>query len=254
MKRSLILPSDEREIFLEEFSVEHAMEVNSHSKAFPEFYITKFLEAIQGKENISDPKQWTTQDRYFAMFDIFVRTFSGTPEMIVNDLTYKDCGECGGMHMIQVDYSELLKSFTMRQGPLPEISCGEETYTLRPLTGSVMEELEMLEYGIPEELPLNPKTQDEVREALEISSHIGEIRQLIEMTKISAYLGKKIEDFHSMGYQEFSKLSEQIQGRLKLLKHGINFVKEGVKCPKKKGSKGGTLPIPFHSLDIIHRI
>ena len=253
MERSLTLPSNEQEIILKPFSVGLAMQVNSHSRDFAEHYITQFLSACQPADSFSDPLKWTAQDRYFAMLDIYLHAFTAIPDMMVREMTYTKCHKCGGEHDVKVVYGEFTDSLAYLVRPLPKITFKDIEYVIKPLTGEVLEQIEIWEYAIPENPPKTPKTAKEVTAVMRELERIAGLEQAIENTKIAGYLGKTVDEIGDMDFAEFIELAGLLPPLIKKLKHGIDFTMT-VKCPDDEEDKGVPLSIPFRSLNILQRV
>lgn len=242
MATEFFRPSNNQKVLLKPVTVALAMEVNGYAKAYPEHYITKFLEAIQPEEGKSDPATWSMQDRYFMMFTAYLETYRDIESRLEETLSYTDCHYCGESHPVKVFYPDLIESIRFLE-ERPKITFKDVDYELQPLNGAVCEQIEEIEAPIPQ-------AGTEEYKAFVKTDPFAAIRAQSDFACITGYLGKTVKDFENMAYADFQELTRLILAEVPKLKHGIDFTIKTT-CPKDPEAEEVALSIPFRELKVL---
>jgi len=141
------LPSDpQKEIHLREATVGDAMEFSDVDSGREEAATTLFLNTVQDKGFFYDSKKWTGEDRRFALAWYFLHT-----EKDANIRTAYECDHCKKEHVFSFNLCELTDAYINIKGKAQrEFVFDGKTITVRPLTGTNLELLEMERLALAE--------------------------------------------------------------------------------------------------------
>lgn len=129
---------------LHEATVQDAIDFSGIDPDFEEEAASLFLERVQEKETYSDPRDWTGEDRRFALFQYYVST-----------TTYKDipltytCSACGEQHTTDIALADILAGYTPISGKaFREFVHEGHNVVVHPLTGRDLENLERFRFDL----------------------------------------------------------------------------------------------------------
>jgi len=178
---------------------------------------TLFLNRLQDKGTFVDSLTWTAEDRRFGLFWYWLHTTDDCDVAI----TYQ-CGHCGKSHTFLQDYRKLAEGFTSMQGlPEREFDYSDTRYTVKPLTGEDVEQLEAMRM-------MGDSKSDQLKRKLERISRTASI----PMEKV---VGLSLKDYRS--------IEELIETALMDMQHGleaeqadgkISLILPPHKCPNEK--------------------
>ena len=139
------LPSNpSRKVRLREATVSEAIDFSSVDPDCEEEATSLFLEKVQEKELYSNPRDWTGEDRRYALFQYFVytSTFKTIP------LSY-ECSICGKRHVQDISLSSILDDYTPMNGEsFRDFPHDGHNVVIRPLTGADLEDIEKYRYDL----------------------------------------------------------------------------------------------------------
>jgi len=139
------LPSNPEVIVcLHEATVSDAIDFSSIDPECEEEATSLFLERVQEKESFSNPREWTGEDRRYALFMYFVNTttYKTIP------LTYK-CSICGKQHTQEISLASIAQDYTpIKDQAFREFPWQGHNVVVRPMTGSDLEDAEKYRYDL----------------------------------------------------------------------------------------------------------
>lgn len=156
------LPSNPEVIVrLREATVADAIDFSSIDPECEEEATSLFLERVQEKENFSNPRDWTGEDRRYALFMYFIHTttYKTIP------MTYT-CSICGKQHTQDISLAEIMNDYTpIKDQAFREFPWRGHNVVVRPMIGSDLEDAEKYRY----ELLLAEREFEARREKLDAS-------------------------------------------------------------------------------------
>ncbi len=138
---SFNLPSNPgAEIRMREATVADCIALADIAEDREEAATTFFLDAVTG----GDTKQWTAEDRRFALLWYFVH--------VEQEHSYRveyDCAHCGQTHSFHFDLKDILDTYRPIDGqPFRDITVRGEKIRVVPLSGAAVEALELERIGL----------------------------------------------------------------------------------------------------------
>ena len=158
-------------VVLREATVAEAIDFSSIDPECEEEATSVFLDKVQEKGTYSNPRDWTGEDRRYALFMYYVHTsrFRAIP------LRY-ECSLCGKEHVQDIELASILNDYTPMNGDaFREFPLNGHNVRVHPLTGADLEDIEKYRY----DLLLAEESLEEARaklSSMEIKSREAEIR------------------------------------------------------------------------------
>lgn len=271
------LPSDPAvKVRLREATVAEAIDFSSIDPDCEEEATSLFLEKVQEKETYSDPRQWTGEDRRYALFMYYVYTsaYSTIP------LSY-ECSICGKEHTQDIDLKGILDDYTPIQGnKFREFVHEGHNVTVRPLTGADLEDLEKFRYDLKvaeERLEENRDKMDSMS-IKRVESAIMAKRTRMAMYRVLCCVDmrwldengtprsrkQRVEDYiKALSAKDFEQFMGKVENALQELRHGLRTIYmhghivleiPDVKCDEKPEQPGVMLHYPFRFGKVIPTI
>ena len=138
MPITFTLPSDpSKEIHLHEASVADAMEFTEIDPTYEEEAVTLFLNKVQDQDTFINSREWTGEDRRFALFTYYINTTNN--ESIILTFTYN------GLEQTQeVPISKILSTYKPLEGKAErDFAFNAKRIVVAPLKGADLERLEV---------------------------------------------------------------------------------------------------------------
>ena len=269
------LPSNPAQtVRLREATVADVLDFTSVDPRCEEQATSLFLERVQEKENYSDPRLWTGEDRRFALFEYFVNT---TREKTV-PLSYQ-CSICGGRHTQDISFASILEGYTTLSGePYREFVHEGHNIVVKPINGADLEMIERYHF----DLSLTEDQLDEQNlspvQLRNLTEELRQKRTRIYMLRIICCLDmpyldengtqasrreKVMKVVEGMPIREFKEFTEKAENALVELKHGLrsSYVDgqialeiPDVRCDKNPEAPGILLRYPFRFGDVVPRL
>lgn len=248
------LPSEpQKKIVLREATVADAIDFAGIDPDHEEEVTTLFLNRLQEKEKetYQDSATWTADDRRLALYWYWLHVTKDTTV----PLTY-DCHYCGKEHTYLQEFQELGNAYQTMVGKAQrEIEFAGEKFTVRPLTGAAMENMEALRMQA-----------DFTRAAAGEES--GAYRKALALLRLEMFIlcieGDGVRDkIMGMSHGLFSDLAGGVTDALAEMKHGLESVQEDGKiyllmpphqCPDHAGNDKEALTrlrVSFRNSDYI---
>lgn len=268
------LPSDPSiKVRLREATVAEAIDFSSIDPDCEEEATSLFLEKVQEKETYSDPRQWTGEDRRYALFMYYVYT-SAYPTI---PLSY-ECSICGKQHTQDIDLKSILNDYTPMHGnKFREFVHEGHCVTVRPLTGADLEDLEKFRYDLEYAEAQLEERRDKM-DSMSIKRAEAAIRA--KRTRMAMYRvichvdmkwldesgtprsrRQKIEDYiKALPAKEFEQFMEKVEKAIQELRHGLRTIYMGgrivleipdVKCDEQPEQSGVLLHFPFRFVSVM---
>lgn len=138
MPITFTLPSDPaKEIHLHEASVADAMEFTEIDPTYEEEAVTLFLNKVQDQDTFQNSREWTGEDRRFALFTYYINTTNN--ESIVLTFSYK-----GVEQSQEVPIQKILSTYTPLEGKAErDFAFNAKRIVVAPLKGADLERLEV---------------------------------------------------------------------------------------------------------------
>lgn len=276
------LPSNpEIKVRLREATVAEAIDFSSIHPECEEEATSLFLDKVQEKGELhSNPREWTGEDRRYALFMYFLNTttYSNIP------LTY-ECSICGNVHTKDIELSTILDEYTPIQGPpYREFPLDGHNVIIRPLTGQDLEDIEKYRYDLHltqnsfEELRITAQKQKKVLSPDTIKRFETEIRAKqvrLAMLQVLCRIDiphldpegtprtrrPKVEaSVKAMGAEQFKEFMERVDNAMIDMRHGLRttyidgeIVLEipDVRCDEEPELPGVLLRYPFRFASVI---
>lgn len=268
------LPSSpSTKIRLHEATVADAMDFSSIDTECEEEATSLFLERVQEKDTYSDPRQWTGEDRRYALFQYYVHnsTYKAIP------LSYT-CSICGKEHVQDIELARILESYTPLDGEaFREFPHHGHNCVVRPLTGADLEDIEKHRYDMlltEQHLrtagdSLSPAD----RKRLAAEHRVKQVR--IAMLRLLCCIDFPYLDEHgtprsrrgqvgeilkNMPASEFRELMKKVENALSEMRHGLRTTWDNgrllleipdVRCDEQPDEPGVLLRYPFRFSQII---
>lgn len=136
---SFTLPSQQGvTITLREATVSDLLDFADSDPAFEEKVTTLFLNRLQDKATFVDSKEWTVEDRRFALYWYWLHTTDDAEVAIKYE-----CGHCGKTHTFLQDYRKIGDTYQSIKGlPERDIEIDGKRITVKPLNGGDAEIIE----------------------------------------------------------------------------------------------------------------
>lgn len=271
------LPSNPAvKVRLREATVAEAIDFSSIDPDCEEEATSLFLEKVQEKETFSDPRQWTGEDRRYALFMYYVHTsnYATIP------LTY-ECSICGKQHTQDIELKRILADYTPIQGNrFREFPHEGHNVTIMPLIGADLEDLEKFRYDLiatEQRLEENRPKMDSMS-IKRMEAAIRAKRARMAMYRVICCVDmrwldekgtprsrrQRVEDYlKAMPAKEFEQFMGKVEKALRELRHGLRTVyMQGrivleipdVKCEEQPEQPGVLLHFPFRFVDVIPTI
>lgn len=271
------LPSDPSvKVRLREATVAEAIDFSSIDPDCEEEATSLFLEKVQEKETYSDPRQWTGEDRRYALFMYYVHasTYPTIP------LSY-ECSICGKQHTQDINLKSILDDYTPIKGnKFREFVHEGHNVTVRPLTGADLEDLEKFRYDLlaaEERLEENRPKMDSMS-IKRMEAAIRAKRTRMAMYRVICCVDmrwldengtprsrrQKVEDYiKAMSAKDFEQFMEKVEKALQELRHGLRTIYMSgrvvleipdVKCDEQPEQPGVMLHFPFRFVSVIPTI
>lgn len=261
------LPSDpSKTVRLREASVADAIDFSEIDPQCEEEATTQFLERMQEKEQYSDPRRWTTEDRRFALFMYHVNS-SKFPDI---PLTYQ-CDACSEgkekpvLHTVSISLADVIAGYTPMSGkPVRDVIHEGRAVLVHPVYGSDAEMMEKARLDIAEEERASGKPARKKR------NRLGLLRLLccLDIPGLNPEASEEarrpeVEKFIlNMSVEDFKEFNSKVLAAVTEMRHGLNSTfQDGrillesppVWCPegKDKGGPGTRLQFPFRAFDYI---
>lgn len=268
------LPSNPNvKVRLREATVADAIDFSSIDPECEEEATSVFLERVQEKETCSNPREWTGEDRRYALFMYYVHTsnFKTIP------LKY-ECSICGKSHVQDIELSSILADYTAINGEaFREFPHNGHNVVIHPLTGADLEDIEKYRY----DLLLAESSLEERRNALsaaQIKHMEAEIRaKRVRMAMLRViccidmpYLDPQgnrqsrrgyVENaIKAMGAEQFREFMQRVDNSIMEMRHGLRtaYIQgrimleiPDVRCDENPEAQGVLLHYPFRFGSII---
>lgn len=211
-----------------------------------EALITKFLNRVQSH---SDSKNWTGEDRLFALFWYFIHTETQTQTIV----SY-DC-DCGKSHTETIDYKMLGLELKHIEGKPERIfDLNGESVLIKPLTGEQLERLEGFSIIVD---TLDKSSGEYRRKKAELD--------LLKLIMISTFGTPEDQEAESeanikaMDKHQFIVFASHAGTALREMDHGLNseyrngklyLLTPALTCSEKEGQETRVL-LPFRSSDFL---
>lgn len=266
------LPSNpSREIHLREATVSDAIDFTGIDPDFEEEATTLFLNRVQERDTYQDSREWTGEDRRFALFQYYLNT-TKNPSIVLH-FTYK------GVEQAQdIPLQHILNTYSPLEGePFRDFAFNGHNMVVTPLRGYDLEYLEKRHAevrAIESALETRKGTMD-MDEERKLSAELRKKKAKTFLARICAHLDvpaldpkgsklsrrRKTEDFvQALDTQDFTDLVERVGKALTELRHGllseyqegrIVLVIPGVKPDNGDGDEEITITYPFRFVSII---
>lgn len=139
------LPSNpETVVRLREATVADAIDFSGIDPECEEAATSLFLDRVQERENYSNPREWTGEDRRYALFMYYIHTttYKTIP------LTYT-CSVCGRQHTQDISLAGIANEYTpIKDQALREFPWQGHNVMVRPMIGSDLEDAEKYRYDL----------------------------------------------------------------------------------------------------------
>lgn len=239
-------------IQLREATVADAIDFADVDESHEEELTTLFLTRMQDAKAAQDPREWTAEDRRFALYWYWLHTAKDHDVA----LSY-DCLHCGNTHVYLQNFRDLADHYTPINGPAErEGTWCEEKVIVHPLTGRNMEALERMILGID-------VSQGSMRKKGEAMMMFERLAMCVSFPEDKERDQKKRGEnkrkrLMAMPLDEFAEFSESVFRMLAEMKHGLEMEYEeghlyllmpAHKCPERGNET--RLRYPFRNLDYI---
>lgn len=268
------LPSNpEITVRLREATVADAIDFSAVDPECEEAATTLFLERVQVGPGVSNPREWTGEDRRYALFTYFVNTttYRAIP------LTYT-CSLCGKQHTQDIALSRILDEYTpIKDRALREFPWQGHNVCVRPLTGADLEDVEKYRYDLllSEQALTERRGSISADEELRLQSAIMAKRVRMAMFRILSCIDMPYLDEHgtprsrrgevenvikAMPASQFRDLVGRVENAIADMRHGLRtsymngrFYLEipDVRCDENPELPGVLLHYPFRFVSVI---
>ena len=231
------LPSNPKiKVRMHEATVADAMDFSGVDPNFEEEAISLFLERVQEKETYTDPREWTGEDRRFAVFMYHCNT---TRDKTIS-LSFK-CPVCGEKHTSDVLLSDILGTYTPIEGDdFREFPYNGHNVIVKPMNGGDLETAEKLRYDLllsREDLESKKDTmtaeQRQVQENIirdkTVKLTMFNVLCRVDLPFLDEKLDKKgrrplVEDFiKQMPAVDFKEFFENVSSAIAEMRHGLKM-------------------------------
>lgn len=271
------LPSNPAvKVRLREATVSEAIDFSAVDPDCEEEAASLFLDTVQDKETYSDPRQWTGEDRRYALFMYFVRT----TQYNSISLTY-ECSICGKQHTQDIALTRILNDYTPMVGaPFREFPHQGHNVMVRPLAGADLEMLEKFRYDLiaTEDKLANLRHTMQPKEIKQVEAEIRSKYVRMAMMRIiccvdmpwlaenSTPIGRRdmVRDkIITMPASEFREFMQRVDAAIMEMRHGLRttYIKgrimleiPDVQCDLHPEEPGVLLHYPFRFSRVIPTI
>lgn len=268
------LPSNpEITVRLREATVADAIDFSGLDPDFEEKLTTLFLERVQEKETWSDPREWTGEDRRFALFQYFLNTTSHR----TTPLDF-ECSVCGKQHTVDIELASIDENYTPMQGQaFREFPWQGHNVIVKPLNGGDLENIEKHRYAWLQcvRAAAMPKVRPEDKHRLELEARSKYVAMImyrciahVDMPHLDtdpaataqSRRPKVSEYIKAMSASDFKEFFERIEQALGEMRHGLQcefhegqvlLLVPGVKCDNHPEADAVTLRWPFRFIAVI---
>ena len=268
------LPSNPKvKVRLREATVAEAIDFSSIDPDCEEEASSLFLETVQEKETYTDPRQWTGEDRRYALFQYFVSTstYRSIP------LSYT-CSICGQPHTQDIELKRILEDYTPIKGEAARDFPHEgHNVIVRPLNGADLEDIEKYRYDmlIAQQKLEEFRAQLSATEIRRVEAEIRAKKIRMAMLRIICSIDmphldqsstprerrelveKKLKEMPAAQFKEFMK---KVDKAIFEMRHGLRTTYidgrimleiPDVKCDLNPDAPGVILRYPFRFSDVI---
>ena len=223
MKNKLRLPSRKRTVQFREPTVQDSIDLAKVNPAFEQQAVSWWLNTLQEGPKQVPAEEMTQEDRMVAL----LLTFFMTQESTTRSVSY-DCRHCGGNHSFDADYGKLATQGIEEKESIPTVDLLGGEYTMRPLDGAALEEIEQIRLG-------------------DATIQEDQMRILI----ISKRISFPVEEIAKLPLKKYVALLKDMDEKLPELFHGIDFTTTH-NCPV--GGEESQISLPFQVTDFLPRI
>ncbi len=255
------LPSNKEIIVrMREATVSDAIDFSGLSEHMEEAATTLFLDRLQDKAKWTNPKDWTAEDRRFALFWYWLNTEKDHDIA----LTF-DCPVCGEQHTQLINYRQFADTYKPIEGrPEREREFQGKKITVKPINGAGMEALETLRTVVSLSEAEHGKDSGQARQA-RTRLALTELVLMVRWEDEPKENGQAIRErrIEQMTITDFQDFATTVYSALAEMKHGLDCeVTEGkvvllsqpIKCPNRPQEVGTRLRVPFRIDKYIPRI
>lgn len=204
------LPSNPAvKIFLTEATVAQCLDFSESDPECEEQVTTLWINRIQDPAKFVDCQTWTADDRRLALLWYFLHTEEDT----TTPLSYP-C-RCGKEHTTLLDMRQVAENYQTMEGkgkPERVVEFQREKYTVRPLSGAQMEELEGKRMGLSE---LSEKEKQKALARIRLEALAMRVEDDVHPRQ------EVVRRFLSMSKSEFTDLSSLIHSAADEMEHGL---------------------------------
>ena len=214
------LPSDPtKEIILREATVEDAIAFSDVAPAREESAATMFLNRVQDQEKKRDSRDWTAEDRRFALVWYYVHVETDPRHQV----EYQ-CSHCGKSHAFEFDLKQLLNGYKALEGlPVRKAEFDGQEIIVYPLSGWAAEDLELEKLAL-DELAEDPGTNSAKYRMQEIRLRYRELLWSFSYADIPIgpnRLESNEERLTPLGLSQVRELSEIVAKKREEMAHGL---------------------------------
>lgn len=266
------LPSNPaKEIHLHEATVSDAIDFTGIDPDFEEEASTLFLNRVQDRDTYQDSREWTGEDRRFALFQYLLNT-TKTPSVALT-FSYK-----GVEQTHDIPLQQILNTYTPLEGEaFRDFAFNGHNVVVSPLRGYDLELLEKrhAEVRALEDMIEARKGTMDTEEEHKLSGELRKKKARLFLGRICAHLDvpaldpkgtklsrrRKTEEFvQALDTKDFTDLVERVGKALAELRHGllceyqegrVVLVIPGIKPDNADGDEEITLTYPFRFVSII---
>lgn len=266
------LPSNpSREIHLREATVADAIDFTGIDPDFEEEATTLFLNKLQERNAFSDSREWTGEDRRFALFQYYLNT--SQYDSIPLTFTYN-----GERQTQLIPLTKILDTYKILDGkPVRDFAFNGHNVLVAPLRGYELEHLEKqyAEVRAWQAVLDDPKRQMDEKERRKIQKTVRLKRAAVLMSRVTAYLDipgldpnstregrrQRVREFvEALPMRDLNDLVQRTGECLKEMEHGLLSQYEDGKIsliipdvvPEGAGEDDKlTLSYPFRFIDVI---
>lgn len=257
------LPSNpEVTIELRIATVQETIEFSSVMLEHEEALTTLFLNTVQKPDSYRDCRDWTADDRRFALFWYYLHTRKDTGV----SLPY-ECPHCNESHVHNFNLRELAEHYQAVKGKsFRDVDFAGMGYRVAPLNGHALEKLEGLRLVLSEMEEGTPAFEQQ-RSEIRFHEVLYKLSNRKDFEKSPYKREQALKNtLLAMPESEFSELAALVSDAVDDMKHGLNteiaegqvlLVSPSDQCPtlQQQGKEVATvLHLPFRDYHYIPRI
>jgi len=224
MLSEMRLCSHNRTVKFREITVQDAISLSKVNEKLEEKATTWWLNSLQPEEDRFDSAEWSQEDRMLGLLYLFLLT----QEDVKRNISY-ECTQCGERHTFLADYSFLATKNVEALEAWPSVSLLDGKYTMEPLRGKDLEELEQLRLS-----------------ETDMSDNQFKLQVLAKRLKQPA------DELAKLTLKEYVQLLTEADEKIGELTHGIDLTTEH-ECPNKGGAVS-RIVLPFQVDEYLPRI